>query len=138
MRRMFILTAATSLALGAAALGQAADPQPPATSPTPAASELAESLTRRVGESLGVKTVVGQPVTTGSVTLIPILMIEVNFGGAGLVLPSGPPGAAPRAAAPQASPADGFLMSGEARPLGFVVVTKQGTRFISLTSTAAK
>ncbi len=137
MRRMFILTAATSLALGAAALGQAADPQPPATSPTPAASELAESLTRRVGESLGVKTVVGQPVTTGSVTLIPILMIEVNFGGAGLVLPSGPPSAAPRAAAPQAS-ADGFLMSGEARPLGFVVVTKQGTRFISLTSTAAK
>ena len=65
-------------------------------------------------------------VTAGSVTLIPILMIDINFGGAGLVSPGGPSTAVPKAAAPQAplAGADGFLMSGEARPLGFVVVTK--------------
>jgi uncharacterized spore protein YtfJ len=108
--------------------------------PTPAASELADVLTRRLGESLGVKAVVGKPVTAGSVTLIPILMIDIHFGGAGLLSPGGPPTAVPKAAAPPAplAGADGFLMGGEARPLGFVVVTRQGTRFISVPQTAAK
>ena len=136
MTRVFVLTAAAGLALGAVALGQAPE-QEPALNPTPAASELADVLTRRVGESLGVKAVVGKPVTAGSVTLIPILMIDINFGGAGLVSPGGPSTAVPKAAAPLAG-ADGFLMSGEARPLGFVVVTRQGTRFISVAQTSAK
>jgi len=136
---VFVLTAAAGLALGAVALGQAPE-QEPAMSPTPAASELADVLTRRVGESLRVKAVVGKSVTAGSVTLIPILMIDINFGGAGLVSPGGPSTAVPKAAAPQAplAGADGFLMSGEARPLGFVVVTRQGTRFISVAQTSAK
>ncbi len=139
MTRVFVLTAAAGLALGAVALGQAPE-QEPALNPTPAASELADVLTRRVGESLGVKAVVGKSVTAGSVTLIPILMIDINFGGAGLASPGGPSTAVPKAAAPQASlaGADGFLMSGEARPLGFVVVTRQGTRFISVAQTSAK
>jgi uncharacterized spore protein YtfJ len=136
---VFVLTAAAGLALGAVALGQAPE-QEPALNPAPAASELADVLTRRVGESLGVKAVVGKSVTAGSVTLIPILMLDINFGGAGLVSPGGPSAGAPKAAAPQAplAGADGFLMSGEARPLGFVVVTKQGTRFISVAQTSAK
>lgn len=140
MTRMFVLTAAAGLALGAVALGQAAEQQEPAANPTPAASELADALTRRVGETLGVKAVVGKSVTAGSVTLIPILMIDINFGGAGLVSSGGPATAGPKAAAPLAplAGADGFLMSGEARPLGFVVVTKQGTRFISVAQTPAK
>lgn len=139
MTRVFVLTAAAGLALGAVALGQAPE-QEPALNPAPAASELADVLTRRVGESLGVKAVVGKSVTAGSVTLIPILMIDINFGGAGLVSPGGPSTAVPKAAAPQAplAGADGFLMSGEARPLGFVVVTGQGTRFISVAQTSAK
>ncbi len=137
MTRMFVLTAAAGLALGAVALGQAAEQQEPAVKPTPAASELANALSRRVGETLGVKAVVGKAVTAGSVTLIPILMIDVNFGGAGLVSTGGPAPAGPKAAAPLAG-ADGFLMSGEARPLGFVVVTKQGTRFIAVAPTPAK
>jgi uncharacterized spore protein YtfJ len=136
LTRVFVLTAAAGFALGAVALGQAPE-QEPALKPTPAASELADVLTRRVGESLGVKAVVGKSVTAGSVTLIPILMIDINFGGAGLVSPGGPSTAVPKAAAPLAG-ADGFLMSGEARPLGFVVVTGHGTRFISVAQTSAK
>jgi len=43
-------------------------------------------------------------------------------------------------AAPQnpATGVEGFFMSGEARPLGFVAVTKKGTRFISVGKMAAK
>ena len=139
MTRVFVLTAAAGLALGAVALGQAPG-QEPGLNPAPAASELADVLTRRVGESLGVKAVVGKPVTAGSVTLIPILMIDINFGGAGLVSSSGPATAGPKAAALLAPLAggDGFIMSGEARPLGFVVVTRQGTRFISVAQASAK
>jgi uncharacterized spore protein YtfJ len=128
---VFVLTAAAGLALGAVALGQTPERQEPAMNPAPAASELADVLTRRAGESLHVKAVVGKSVTAGSVTLIPILMIDINFGGAGLASPGGAPTAVPKAAGALAG-ADGFLMSGEARPLGFVVVTRQGTRFISV------
>jgi len=140
LTRAFVLAAAAGLALGAVAMAQALDQQEPAVNPAPAASELADVLTRHVSESLRVKAVVGKSVTAGSVTLIPILMIDINFGGAGLVSPGGPPTAAPKAAAPPAplAGADGFLMSGEARPLGFVVVTRQGTRFISVAQTSAK
>jgi uncharacterized spore protein YtfJ len=140
LTRTFVLTAAAALALSTLALGQAPQQQQPAVNPALTASELADILTRQVSENLRVKAVVGKPVTAGSVTLIPILMIDVNFGGAGLVSPGGPPNAAPKAAAPQGplAGADGFLMSGEARPLGFVVVTRQGTRFISVAQTSAK
>ena len=140
MTRVFVLTAAAALALGAVALGQAPEQQEPAVSPAPAEGELADALNRRIGESLRVKAVVGKPVTAGSVTLIPILMIDINFGGVGLRSPGGPPTAVPKAAAPQAplAGANGFLMSGEARPLGFVVVTRQGTRFISVAPASAK
>jgi uncharacterized spore protein YtfJ len=135
---LFVLTAVAGWALCAAALAQAPEPREPAVKPATAASELADALTRRIGEDLGVKAVVGKPVTAGSVTLIPILMIDINFGGAGLVSAGGPPPAPakepPGATAPPAPRpgADGFLMSGEARPLGFVVVTRQGTRFLSV------
>lgn len=139
MTRIVVLTAAASLA-AAVALGQEAQKQEPAKEPTAAASELAGELARRVGENLHVKAVVGRSLTAGSVTLIPILMIDVNFGGAGLLSPGAPSSAVPKANAPQTQPAgaDGFLMSGEARPLGFVVVTRQGTRFIAVPRPSAK
>lgn len=140
MTRLFVLTAAAGLALGAVALGQTPERQQPAPGPTPVASELADTMARRVAENLRVKAVVGKPVIAGSVTLIPVLMIDINFGGAGLLSPGGPPTAVPGAAAPQAplAGADGFLMSGEVRPLGFVVVTRQGTRFISVAQASVK
>jgi hypothetical protein len=46
----------------------------------------------------------------------------------------------PAAAAPQnpAMGVNGFFMSGEARPLGFVAISKKGTRFISVAKTPVK
>jgi uncharacterized spore protein YtfJ len=86
-------------------------------------------LTRRLSDELQVKTAVGKPVVVGSVTLIPILMIDVSFGGAAL-----PASRDAKAGTPQgpAVAGDVFLMSGEARPLGFVAITSKGTTFISV------
>lgn len=99
------------------------------SAPAPAAqpaNELANELAQRLSQQLRAKTVVGDPVKAGSVTLIPILMVDVNFAG----------GAKPAKAQEQAI--EGYLMNGEARPLGFVAVTSKGTRFIPVGSTPSK
>ena len=83
--------------------------------------QLAEAMAKRLTGSLQVKTVVGEPMKVGKVTLIPIMMIDIGFGGGG--------GGAPQA--PEMG-GKGFYMSGEARPLGFVVATKSGTKFVSV------
>jgi uncharacterized spore protein YtfJ len=83
--------------------------------------QLAEAMAQRLNSSLQVKTVVGEPIKVGKVTLLPIMMIDIGFGGGG--------GGAPQA--PDMG-GKGFYMSGEARPLGFVVATKAGTKFISV------
>jgi len=83
--------------------------------------QLAEAMSQRLNSSLQVKTVIGDPMKVGKVTLIPIMMIDIGFGGGG--------GGAPQA--PDMG-GKGFYMSGEARPLGFVVVSKAGTKFISV------
>jgi uncharacterized spore protein YtfJ len=64
--------------------------------------QLAEAMALRLSTSLQVKTVVGEPKKVGNITIIPILMIDVGY------------------------------MSGEVRPVGFVVITKAGTKFISV------
>jgi uncharacterized spore protein YtfJ len=126
LNRKMLLFIAAGLLLGSLALGQnppEKKPQAPALQP---AHELADALAQRLSNDLHVKTVVGEPLKVGSVTLIPIMMIDVSFGGGGM--------------APQtpAIGADGFFMSGEARPLGFVAIGKKGTRFISVVKTPAK
>lgn len=105
------------------ALGQAPSAkslQPQAKTPLPM-YQLAEEMAKRLNDSLQVKTVVGEPMKVGKVTLIPIMMIDIGFGGGG--------GGAPQA--PEMG-GKGFYMSGEARPLGFVVVGKAGTKFVSV------
>ena len=92
----------------------------PAKAPLPM-YQLAEAMARRLNSSLQVKTVVGEPMKVGKITLIPIMMIDIGFGGGG--------GGAPQA--PDMG-GKGFYMSGEARPLGFVVVSKAGTKFVSV------
>jgi uncharacterized spore protein YtfJ len=118
-----VLIAAAGLLLASLAAGE----NPPAkTSQTAAiqpANELANALARRLSDDLHIKTVVGEPVKVGAVTLIPIMMIDVGFGGGGIAAPGG---------------GDAFFMSGEARLLGFVVIGKKGTRFISVAKPAAK
>jgi uncharacterized spore protein YtfJ len=143
-RRIFtlILTGLWLCALGPAQNPPAKEPQ--AKPPQPA-HELADALARRLGNELNVKTAVGEPIKIGSVTLIPIVMINVSFGGGGMALPGGPPAAQPaQKGQPSQTPKPafgtphGFFMSGEARPLGFVAVTKKGTRFISVNGTSGK
>ncbi len=156
MRRMLAIATAAGLALGSLAAGENPPEPKPASHTAQPAGELADSMARRLSDEMHVKTVVGKPMTIGSVTLIPILMVELTFGGAGLALPGGPPAARPQAAnakaqTPAATPqtpaaqppgppvsGEASFMSGEARPLGFVVITKQGTRFISVAKTPAK
>jgi len=92
----------------------------PAQAPLPM-YQLAEAMTQRLANSLQVKTVVGEPFKAGKVTLVPIIMIDVGFGGGGGGAPQNPE-----------MGGKGFYMSGEARPLGFIVISKSGTRFVSV------
>jgi uncharacterized spore protein YtfJ len=140
---MLVVAAAAGLALGSLAVGQdSPEMKPPAQTIQPA-NDLADGLARRLSDDLHVKTVVGKPMLIGSVTVIPILMAEVTFGGAGMAVPAAAPAAkppSPPAAKPPGPPmgGEGFFMSGEVRPLGFVVITTKGARFISVPKTPAK
>lgn len=116
LRKILVTCAAAGLVFSLAG-GQAQAPvvAAPAASGPSAVDQLAREMAQRIGDELHVKTVIGEPLKAGSVTIIPIMMINVGFGGGGAVM-----GGA------------GFYMSGEARPLGFVAVTKKGTRFIAV------
>jgi uncharacterized spore protein YtfJ len=83
--------------------------------------QFAEAMAQRLSSNLQVKTVVGEPLKVGQVTLIPIMMIDIGFGGGGGGAPQDP-----------SLGGKGFFMSGELRPVGFVAVSKAGTKFISV------
>jgi len=135
LNRKMVSAVVAGLILASLAVGQnppEKKSQAPASQP---AHELADALAQRLSNDLHVKTVVGEPIKAGSVTLIPIMMIDVGFGGGGMAAPGSPGAAAAQNPAPGV---DGFFMRGEARPLGFVAIGKKGTRFISVAKTAAK
>ena len=134
MSRKVVLVAA-GVILASLAAGQnppEKKSQAPASQP---AHELADALAQRLSNDLHVKTVVGEPVKVGSLTLIPIMMMDVSFGGGGMAAPGAPAAAAAQNPAPGVN---AFFMRGEARPLGFVAIGKKGTRFISVAKTPAK
>jgi len=89
--------------------------------------QLADAMGQRLTSNLQVKTIIGSPMKVGKVTLIPILMIEIGFGGGGGGAPQNPD-----------LGGKGFYMKGEAKPIGFVVISKQGTKFISVGKIPAK
>lgn len=89
--------------------------------------QLADAMSQRLGSNLQVKTIVGKPMKVGKVILIPIMMIDIGFGGGGGGAPQNPD-----------LGGKGFYMSGEARPIGFVVISKEGTKFISVGKIPAK
>lgn len=84
---------------------------------------LTKAMASRLTGSLNVKNVVGDPVKVGKVTIIPIMMIDVGYGGGG---------GGPTQGVGQQMGGMGFGMSGEAKPLGFIVISKAGTKFISV------
>ncbi len=94
--------------------------KPQAKAPLPM-YQLADEMAKRLGSNLQVKTIVGEPMKVGKVTLIPIMMIDIGFGGGGGGAPQNPE-----------MGGKGFYMSGEARPVGFVVISKAGTKFVSV------
>lgn len=118
-------TAAVLAALLICALPGMAQKAPEKKAAAPAAQpavELADSMAQRLGKEMHVKTVVGEPIKVGAVTVIPVMTLDVSFGGVGK----------------DGAEGDGFLMSGEARPIGFVVAGKKGTRFVSIGKTLAR
>lgn len=119
-KTLMVFLAAGCLMLSLAAAQSPPEKKPQAKAPLPM-DRLAESMAARLGNDLQVKTIVGEPVKVGKLTFIPIMMIEIGFGGGG--------GGAPQA--PDTG-GRGFYMSGEARPIGFVVVGKAGTQFVSV------
>ena len=133
MAKKIIFAMMFFLLVGSLAIAQNAPQKKARPVQPPGTSDLVDSLAERLSHDLNVKTVIGEPIKVGSVTLIPILMIDLKFGSAATKAPSGT--SAPQTAKSQANL---FCMSGEARPLGFVAITGKGTRFINLVKSETK
>ncbi len=84
-------------------------------------SLITKLMTGVLTKNLHVKNIVGDPVKVGKVTLIPIIMMDIGYGGGG---------GGPQMGKEQGG--SGFYMSGEAKPLGFIVITKAGAKFLSV------
>jgi uncharacterized spore protein YtfJ len=128
MKQKLLLSVCSWLLLASVATGQTQPEKKPATA-APSPGSLVDSLVQRVSNELHAKTIAGDPIKVGPVTVIPILTVDLNFGGGSIAAPADPTGKAPASPLPSA---DGFLMSGEARPAGFVVITKKGVEFLSV------
>jgi len=81
--------------------------------------KLTQSMTERLIKNLHIKKIVGDPVKVGSITIIPIIMLDIGYGGGG----GGPAGGKQMGG--------GFYLGGEAKPLGFIIITKSETKFVS-------
>jgi hypothetical protein len=93
-------------------------PKAQTKAPNPIAS-MTKGMTERLSSGLHVKNIVGDPVKVGKMTIIPIIMVEVGFGGGGAGAPGGQP-----------MGGNGFYISGNAKPVGFVIVTQAGVKFV--------
>lgn len=93
-------------------------PKAQTKAPNPVAA-MTKGMTERLSTGLHVKNIVGDPVKVGKMTIIPIIMVEVGFGGGG----GGAPGGQPMGGS-------GFYISGNAKPVGFVIVSKAGVKFV--------
>lgn len=103
---------------GEAAAGAQKTPAKAAVSQEHPVAVMTQSMTDRLAKNLHVKNIVGDPVKIGGMTIIPVIMLDMGYGGG----EGGPP----------AQKAGGFYMNGEARPLGFILITKKGVKFISV------
>ena len=88
---------------------------------------MARAMTERLTKNLQVKNIVGDPIKVGNVTVIPIIMIDIGYGGGGGGGPVMQTGAGPQ----MQMGGSGFGMKGEAKVLGFIVLSKAGVKFIA-------
>lgn len=122
MTKKYILFFVVSLSLvfsssGAAqAQGQTAKSAVAKPGPVAAATQaMVDFLTN----NFQVRKVVGDPIKVGAVTIIPVMMVDIGFGGGG--------GGGSAEMFPVGS---AFYLSGELKPLGFIVISKSGTKFL--------
>ena len=129
MRKKFLLFSVMSLmlfSLSFAASPAEEKPKAPAKTEHPV-SMFTKSMSKSLLGNLHVKNIVGEPIKVGEVTIIPVMMIDVGYGGGG----GGP-------VQGQSPVGVGFGMGGEAKPLGFIVISKAETRFISVAKVPRK
>jgi uncharacterized spore protein YtfJ len=88
---------------------------------------IAKAMTERLTKNLQVKNIVGDPIKVGNVTVIPIIMIDIGYGGGG----GGGPVMQTAGSGMQMMGASGFGMKGEAKVLGFIVLSKAGVKFVA-------
>jgi uncharacterized spore protein YtfJ len=88
---------------------------------------IARAMTERLTKNLQVKNIVGDPIKVGNVTVIPIIMIDIGYGGGG----GGGPVMQTGGSGMQMMGGSGFGMKGEAKVLGFIVLSKAGVKFIA-------
>ena len=88
---------------------------------------IAKAMIERLTNNLQVKNIVGDPIKVGNVTVIPIIMIDIGYGGGGGGGPVMQTGGGPQIQ----MGGSGFFMKGEAKALGFIILSKAGVKFIA-------
>jgi hypothetical protein len=127
LREKFLVFAVMSLMLSSLSFAASpAEEKPKALAQHPV-SMFTKSMSQSLLGNIHVKNIVGDPIKVGNVTIIPVILIDVGYGGGGggSVQGQGPVGV-------------GFGLSGEAKPLGFIVITKEETKFISVAKVPRK
>ena len=84
-----------------------------------------ESLARSVQDSLSTKTIYGDPITAGDITVVPVAEVRFGFGGGG----GGGSGAEASGQGGSGSGGGGGG-GGSVRPVGFIEITSNGTRWV--------
>lgn len=125
MRKKTLLALMVSLALLGLAASTTASPKIPQKEGQKTGStenpilRMTQSMANLLFTNLHIKKIVGDPIIVGKVTIIPIMIIDFGYGGGqGGVIENIQPGG-------------GFYFHGEAKPLGFVIISKSGSTFLS-------
>ncbi len=93
------------------------------------AFDMVKTIVQRVQETLSVRTVYGDPITAGNVTVVPVARVVVLGGGGGGGGSGRLPGSDDAAAKLGSSGAGGAGL-GYAQPIGFIEITDGGSRWV--------
>ncbi len=94
-----------------------------------------ENAMQMLRERLSVKTVYGDPVTADGITVIPVSKVSFGFGGGGGSAPRGVSGetlAGNGDAASRSGSGGGMGGGGMVEPLGYIEISKAGSRWVPL------